>query len=277
MRIGDVNPFVRFARKCELGFKDGTFVAPDHRIFYCVGGKADVFIDNTQYNLSEGSVIYWPAGFRYRVVCGENANITGCNFDFFQDNAMMAVPIGPTLTESGECRSFEKLCFCDMPLFNAPFVLHNAFVLKNKFLKLADEFDRKQIYYALICSAFLKEILIGCIRFSQIGYSDKSAVLAMEVLEYIRENHCKNLTNAQIGEHFCYHPNYLNSLVVKCTGKSMHKYLMEYRISSAISLFQAGKHSVSEVAAAVGIPDIKHFSRVFKSISGVSPSQIKIL
>lgn len=275
MLTREINPFVRFARKCEHGFTDKTFVAPDHRIFCCVSGSADVYTGGERRHLAEGSVIYWQSGVEYRVVCDKSAVITGCNFDFTQACCDITVPVAPVFAETA-CKSYETVCFDDSTLFNNPFVLHREYVLTDKFLELAEEYDGKQIYYAQKCSSILKGILIECLRSFEMGHNSKSAELAGQVLGYIRQNYNQNLTNSQIGEHFKYHPNYLNSLVIKHTGKSMHKYLLEYRVNSAISMMHSEAISVSEAAIRVGMPDIKHFSKVFKAISGVSPSSFKL-
>lgn len=275
MLTGEINPFVRFSRKCEHGFTDRTFVAPDHRIFFCISGNADIYTNGERRHLAEGSVIYWHSGVRYRVVCDKIAVITGCNFDFTQACSDITIPVAPVLAET-DCKPYEPVFFDDSPLFNNPFVLHKEYVLADKFLELAEEYDDKQIYYSQKCSSILKGILIECLRSSEMGRSSKSAELAREVLAYIRQNYNHNLTNTQIGKHFMYHPNYLNSLVIKHTGKSMHKYLLEYRINSAISMLHSEAISVSEAAIRVGMPDIKHFSKVFKAVSGVSPSSFKL-
>lgn len=275
MLTSEINPFVRFARKCEHGFTDNTFIAPDHRIFYCAGGNAEVYITGCKHRLSEGSVIYWPSGTEYRVICDKTAVITGCNFDFTQSCSSITVPVGPVRRSFDTCKTYENVHFEDSPLFNSHFVLHDAYMLGSRFLTLAEEYDGKQIYYAPKCSSILKEILIECLRLSETCHSSKSAKLAQDVLCYIRQNYSRSLSNTEIGEHFNYHPNYLNSLVIRHTGKSMHKYLLEYRINSAINLLQSRTLSVSEVAAMVGFPDIKHFSKAFKTVSGVSPSLFK--
>ena len=146
------------------------------------------------------------------------------------------------------------------------------FVLENRFLEIAEEYDNMQIYYAQKCSAILKDILISCLRFSETDHNSKSANLAQQILVYLRDNYTDNITNSDIGIHFKYHPNYLNSLVQLHTGKSMRRYLMEYRINKAINLLLSSELSITEIALLVGIPDIKHFSKTFKNITGFPPS-----
>lgn len=276
MFISDINPYVRFARRSEHGFTEDTFVACDHRIFYCEEGAAEVYIEGVKYNISGGDIIYWKSGTNYRVICDRSAVITGCNFDFTQEHKDLSSPIGPV--KSGEdIVCLEDVSFEDTDVFDRSFIACKAYKIKNIFLAIADEYDRKQIYYAQKISAMLKEALIDSMRLVKNPHDSKSSRLAQDVLDYIRQNYYRKLTNEEIGLYFNYHPNYLNNLVVRHTGKSMHRYLLEYKMNTAVNLLQYDSLSVSEAAVRVGIPDIKHFSKLFKEIIGVSPSKFNNL
>ena len=48
---------------------------------------------------------------------------------------------------------------------------------------------------------------------------------------------------------------------------------MKYRIKKACELLKLGKYTVTEVALYTGIQDIYYFSKLFKSVVGVSPSK----
>ncbi len=273
-----MNPFVRFARQSEYAFSKNSCIACDHRIFYCKRGSLNIYINDVKYSFSSGDVIYWPSGYTYRFLHNENSAITGCNFDFTQKNADLSSPIIPIVTSGPKQKIdvLEKITFSDTDIFNAPLLVKNAYVLKDVFQEIADEYDREQLYYRQKISSLLKSILTDCMRFHNMKQQSKSISLVQEVLSYIRNNYSHDITNKKIGEQFRYHPNYLNSLVIRYTGKSMHRYLLEYRVNTAINLLQFESVSVSEAGAMVGLPDIKHFSKVFKSVVGIPPSQFKL-
>ena len=56
---------------------------------------------------------------------------------------------------------------------------------------------------------------------------------------------------------------------------SLHKYVIGYRMNTAISLLQSTDYSISKTAEMVGMPDIKHFSKCFKNVTGNTPSYYK--
>ena len=58
-------------------------------------------------------------------------------------------------------------------------------------------------------------------------------------------------------------------------GMSPVEYRNKLRMQKAAILLRTGSSTVGEVAEAVGISDIKYFSKLFKRCIGVSPSAIK--
>ena len=68
---------------------------------------------------------------------------------------------------------------------------------------------------------------------------------------------------------------YLRNLFVKHTGMSTMEYVMRVRMERAKVLLGNKHFSVTEVASAVGYPDILSFSKAFKKYSGVCPSEFR--
>ena len=272
---GIINPFVRYFRDDEKSFNDSMSKAVDNRIFYVKNGTAKIFIEDREYEVCHGDVVYWRAGRKYKVELGEGTVFSGCNFDFFQDNRHFSAPIPPKRAELFSDEILEEFEFADTDIFKDMFILNNAFSMEKKFRKMSEEFSKKQIFYKEKCSAILKDILVSCMRMSQIDNNSKSSKIVDEIIEYIKLNYDKKLTNAHIGEYFNYHPNYISKLMLQHTGKSLHQYIVSYRINEAVDLLQSNEYSVGEVAERVGISDMKLFSKTFKQVVGVPPGDFK--
>jgi AraC-like DNA-binding protein len=93
------------------------------------------------------------------------------------------------------------------------------------------------------------------------------------IIRYIQEHYSSPITNLDIGQHFNFHPIYINRLMVKHTGTALHQYLINYRISVALNLLQTTSKSVAEIAYSVGFRDTNYFSKCFKKLVGLSPKK----
>ncbi|NDV46640.1 response regulator [Paludibacter sp. 221] len=59
------------------------------------------------------------------------------------------------------------------------------------------------------------------------------------------------------------------------TGLSPIEFIREIRIKRAAQLLQAGEHNISEITYMVGMSDSRYFSKCFKKIYGMTPSEYK--
>ena len=72
-------------------------------------------------------------------------------------------------------------------------------------------------------------------------------------------------------EQMCITPNYLGDIIKQATGSSALSYIQRVIIARAKNMFINGK-SVSEAAYALGFEYPQHLSRMFKRITGISPT-----
>ena len=65
----------------------------------------------------------------------------------------------------------------------------------------------------------------------------------------------------------------LHNKITALTGTSTSHYIRRLRLRAAEKLFKDPKHNISEVAYEVGFKDPKYFTKVFKEVYGVTPSE----
>ena len=70
-------------------------------------------------------------------------------------------------------------------------------------------------------------------------------------------------------------PVYCGALFSQETGQTILQYTNRLRITKAKELLHFTNDSVSEIAAEVGIEDLYYFSRLFKKLVGMSPSEYR--
>lgn len=96
-----------------------------------------------------------------------------------------------------------------------------------------------------------------------------SPVIA-RMVESIRKNYGKKLGLETFAGEYRMTPQYLSNLFAKETGRTFSGFLKMVRMEKAKELLLESDMKIYEVACAVGYPDQKYFSRVFKEYTGVS-------
>ena len=79
-----------------------------------------------------------------------------------------------------------------------------------------------------------------------------------------------------IAVHFSITPTYLSRLFKKYTDIRPIEYLTNYRIQQACDYFAHSQLTVREVAELCGYANQFYFSKVFKQITSLSPSEYRI-
>lgn len=275
MKFEDIDPFVRYAQFLTVtSNRQYTNIASyDYRLFFCCGGSGRIMVDNVTYEMKIGSLVIWPPGIRYSLLLGRNSqsvDLMGVNFDYTRNFKDHSNPIPPA-----KWRNFdpdlivERIVFRDYPEFNSPLYIPDIQFLGNPTYNLVTEFISKKNFYIPRIAGLLKSNLSLVARFVVHSRSaSKSEFLVDKIIQYIHSHYREEITNQTLGEYFGYHPNHLNRLLVRHTGMSIHKYLINCRVDAAIELIQASDLRAAEIAEAVGFHDTTHFLKYFKKVTG---------
>ena len=95
--------------------------------------------------------------------------------------------------------------------------------------------------------------------------------------EYVKENYQADIHLSEIAKAANINPSYLSRIFSEEIGETFSDYLIHYRMQVAKKLLCDISSNVSEVAEQVGYGDIKHFSKTFKKIVGISPKDYRKL
>lgn len=90
---------------------------------------------------------------------------------------------------------------------------------------------------------------------------------------FIDQNFQNDITISDIAQSCKIHRNYLGKIFRDQLGTSPQEFLITYRMNKAVQLLRTTKLSVKDIGNAVGYPNQLHFSRAFKNVYGLSPSQ----
>ena len=94
--------------------------------------------------------------------------------------------------------------------------------------------------------------------------------------QYIRENYHTELSMQDVAKAMNYSDAYFCKLFKQCFKVNFSAYLNEYRINRARELLHTTRLNVREISEACGYSDPNYFARVFKRITGMTPSEYRI-
>ena len=94
-----------------------------------------------------------------------------------------------------------------------------------------------------------------------------------EILVFIEENYHKDIGMTEISKICNLEKNHVGKIFKTVLGVNFRDYLIQYRINKACELMRITSHSIGEISIKVGYSNMFNFSRVFKSVIGMSPSK----
>lgn len=280
MKLDDIKPYVRYAKILKMGSDYVTYNmrAYDNRLLYFFTGNAKLEIDGTVYYPERGNCFIWTPDSVYSLSANteDGFSVLVVNFDYTFGARKISLCLPPVTKDAfDESQRPERIEFSDVPEFNAPLFIKDMHNSEFDFHSLEKEFVSPQRNYAAMLSAIMQKILLVCARQSGARASVGSSSLVLSVIDYIHENYASDLSNATIGQHFNYHPNYINRCMLANTGQSLHQYVVNARVLKALELLQTTDLSVTEISRAVGFKSIKHFSQSFKRCYNYAPTHFR--
>lgn len=266
-----INPFIRYANM-------HTFLKPskelsvcyDCRLFYIAKGSGTITANGKNYILSGNDVVFLPPETRYRFSFnGSNQiNIYVLNFDLVDTFSNYQKSL-TTPTEKTFDKNLSLTLKYQLPTeYSNVIVLKNAFSVRKYVEKCAELFLQKTPFFREESSARIKLALLEILRENKNG----EYPIIQKVIDFIKENYAQvDLNNQAIAENFNYHPYHLNRIIKAYTQKTLHGYLLDYRIQMAKNLLVATTLTVTEIAEKTGFVSYTYFIKLFRERTGQSP------
>ena len=101
----------------------------------------------------------------------------------------------------------------------------------------------------------------------------QSSVFAVE--NYLRENYKKRIVLDELADQFFINKYYLSRSFKKKYGLSLWTYLLQLRITEAKTQLRFTDKTIEQIALDCGFEDLNYFSRTFRRIEGISPSEYR--
>ena len=262
--VSDIKPFVRAIKKININYNDyiKNMWSVDNRLFFVINGNGKLNFKNTSIDLNKNSLAYIPSAEIFSII-GE-MQLLSIQFDLTQNFRNINTVEGlkyenkrPNINkinliyeQLNEIQSFDNLTYITVLLFDI--------------MNSQDESLAKMKAEGLITFLFA----LAAESIEAVKTASKSEIVADKVIKYIMANYNKNLSNSSLGEIFGYHPNHLNRIIQKSTGKTIHQLILDYKIDLAINMLVNRNMSAVEISKELGFNNVTHFSKCFKNKTG---------
>ncbi|HPF87484.1 MAG TPA: response regulator [Candidatus Limiplasma sp.] len=136
---------------------------------------------------------------------------------------------------------------------------------------------REWFHQAVSQASSLQELeeIVQSLDTSSIAISEGNTTI-QKVEEYLRSHYTEHITGQTLSKMFGYVPSYISFLFRQAYGQSPTDYLTRIRLDKAKALMRSNPTLlVREVAEQVGFKNQYHFSRVFKKVEGLWPTDFK--
>ena len=255
-----------------------SFIGEEHdfwEMVYVDSGMVKITQDGEETILSQGEIAFHkPNEFHSLKSYKSSPNIVVISF----------------VCKSDAMRYFEKFKTAlhkDLKPFIASIIseAEDAYVIpkNDTSLKKLVKKDGRAIGSEQLIKIYLEQLLILLIR--KLTEKNKFTLfpskrsmethLVSEIKKYIKEHLYEKVRVEDICKTFGYSKSYLSYLFKEQCSVSLARYYNECQIEEAKRLIREGNRNFSQISAMLNFDNPQYFARVFKRISGLTPSEFK--
>lgn len=275
--IGHVNytvPWMHFTR-----------ILDEYVMYIVKSGELYIKEGNTEYILKEGDMLLLEPNIRhtgYKEACCHYYYIHFRSSGIYTLNNKTFNEISQELLNKRK-HSLTSDTYVEDKTIDTIYYLPKHYHIENNFevlsiLEKADyDFYQKYENYRKLASLKFHELIIRvCRNFITTNIQNGSAkpfIKVREIITYLESHYMASINSQDIEELLESNYDYLNRIFKKVTGNTIINYLNILRINRAKDLLSTTSIKFSEVGYLVGINDPYYFSKLFKKLTGMTPSQ----
>ena len=100
--------------------------------------------------------------------------------------------------------------------------------------------------------------------------------MVFQIKEFIQQNYAApSLSVPDVSEHVHLSPSYVCTVFKNETGQTLNQYLTDYRIKMSKQFLSDPRYKIADISSKVGYSDGNYYSKAFKKIVGLSPSEYR--
>lgn len=234
-----------------------------HSLWFITKGRGEIYINGTKHKLKPGKLIMYSPG----MVCEKKTSQTNpLEFYFVRFTYALA-------SEEKEKWFFETPDKVSFPL-QGVYSINNT----GSIIQLLDQINllskRRGPIVAIQRKMHFQELLLMIIQDFRSQKMAGNSTMALETtIDYMVNNYHLHLTLSDLAKMAGLSTSHYARIFKKYVGYSPIDYLTHLRIDRAKELLAISDFRIKEISQSVGYEDELYFSRTFKRLVGVSPTQ----
>lgn len=225
-----------------------------HIAVFATGGTAHYKVEGRQYRIKKGDLLFFPKHLHHEGIS-----------DSLDPWSFISVLFDIRFANEGSEQKIQRL----RHIMSAT----NPFELSALFNELYRTWSLKKLGYLIKCRGILMQILYLYIREDNLSTANVPYYYTIEkLMNMIASDYQTIYTSTQLAQYAGISPSYLRILFKKVTGLTVNQYQNHIKISKARDLLLSGECNVTEASQRTGFSDIFYFSKLFKKMTGLNPS-----
>lgn len=249
------------------GYENISFVAhwqKEIELVYVRSGEASFHVADHSFTAHAGDLVICESG----TIHYSDSYHTKNNMDFliFDTNIISSRFQNPNFKTA-------LVTAAELNSFGLSEALHRVFTV------VPEELNKKQPYYKDIVSSVIREfwfLLKRTLPREEQSKDDsrRSRMLGefQELLDYIDKHFTEDLTLEDASNMMHFSPSHFSKTFKKMMGMNYVTYINMVRIEHAIQLLGTNQYRMIDIALECGFSNIRSFNRVFKEITGYTPT-----
>lgn len=149
---------------------------------------------------------------------------------------------------------------------------------QNLFRTMINELQMCKVNYAEMLEMYLRQIFIMLQRYFLNSLKTDNAHVVEEINKatlYFNEHYSEDISIDEYAQNNHVSVSWFIRNFKQCTGSTPMQYILSKRIYNAEILLHDSTYNVTEIAEIVGYDNPLYFSRIFKKVKGISPSEYR--
>ncbi|MEF3307054.1 helix-turn-helix transcriptional regulator [Paenibacillus sp. GYB003] len=234
---------------------DGLVYHNFYIIAFCKSGEAIYRFNGTEHTVRKGDLLFFPKG----LVRSAHSN---------PDNpwSFYTITFDVRFQNEQARELFDRFDY----VIRSP----QLYKLQTIFTEFNQVWTGKRNGFTIQCKSLIMNILYAMIRERDRQTHGSAHYNAIEqTTNHILAHYTDHFSIAELARQTGLSPSHFRLLFKKITGMTAVQYQNHIRINKAKDLLMSGECNVTEAALSVGFQDIYYFSRLFKQLTGESPSR----